>query len=65
MDIDRNFLIVILTYPDHEDTNAKQIYTISQSNLPFLLLGMASRPCSSAADEEGQADVPEKRDEAG
>ena len=46
-------------------TNTKQMYTISQSNLPFLLLGMASRPCSSAADEEGHADVPEKRDEAG
>ena len=46
-------------------TNTKQMSTISQSNLPFLLLGMASRPCSSAADEEGHADVPEKRDEAG
>ena len=36
-----------------------------RSNLPFLLLGIASRPCSSAADETGQAAVLEKRDEAG
>ena len=33
-------------------------------HLPFLLLGIASRPCSSAAEEAGHGAVLEKREGA-
>ena len=55
--INRNVLTLVLTSCPDFDMYVRYV--------PFLLLGKASRPCSSAAEEAGHADALEKRDEAG
>ena len=56
-DIIRNVLTLVPTSSPDFDMFVRYV--------PFLLLGNASRPCSSATEEAGHADVLEKRDEPG